>query len=327
MESNRRFARVLVAVTAGLVALAWPHAAEAQESGWKFSSGVYVPFQDSQYVLYRNFLLHALVIGGAQAAAVSNGAGAAGSGKAWDTTLGGDPSAQVAGTGSYLETWVYLGPGEGLAAVSVAIEATGLVHLQDADCAAAALGFSEFESNLLAEPAAAVLVKSVAETELSQLGQLSLGYEELSASTDISVGLGEGRYPDHNSDVAAGQACVSWVSRRLSSSISQMATDLSGARRENSSLRASGDHGIPPSAPSCDLNSRTGILVSASRWTRPPNGGTRKIPFRPSRLETNAIQRLSGDQRALKSPASLSTSGTASPPAVGTTNMDSDPGV
>ena len=214
MESNRRFARVLVAVTAGLVALAWPHAAEAQESGWKFSSGVYVPFQDSQYVLYRNFLLHALVIGGAQAAAVSNGAGAAGSGKAWDTTLGGDPSAQVAGTGSYLETWVYLGPGEGLAAVSVAIEATGLVHLQDADCAAAALGFSEFESNLLAEPAAAVLVKSVAETELSQLGQLSLGYEELSASTDISVGLGEGRYPDHNSDVAAGQACVSWVSRK-----------------------------------------------------------------------------------------------------------------
>ena len=138
------------------------------------------------------------------------------------------------------------------------------------------------------------------------------------------------RLPSKDQDASwsptPGSGCVSWVSRRLSSSISQMATDLSEARRENSSLRASGDHGIPPSAPNCDSKSRTGMLVSASRWTRPPNGGTRKIPFRPSRLETNAIQRLSGDQRGLKSPASLSTSGTASPPAVGTTNMDADPG-
>ena len=116
-----------------------------------------------------------------------------------------DVQAASVGTASYFEHWVYQGEGRGYAGVAVNLSARGLADLKNADCAAAALGYATFES-LLTPLVDVFLDRSAGETETDALGAISLGYKvgggQGGLNIPVTIGRGEGRYPDVDVDQA-----------------------------------------------------------------------------------------------------------------------------
>ena len=132
------------------------------------------------------------------------------SGEAYDTCTGDDVRVSEAGTSTYGMGFHYIGTREGFASVTASVEANGVANLNDDDCAAAALGYAEFECSI-ALPIAAVLDKSIGETVDQALGNLVLALQGLSVQVPLYVSHGEGKYADNKQDSMSGVVACSLV--------------------------------------------------------------------------------------------------------------------
>ena len=163
-------------------------------------------------------------LGVATSAAYSNGTSCAGAGSAFDASWGCDVLNIANAIGLVNETWTYKAerePGQveggsssseasrGRATVTARVEVGGAAHLTNAACAAAALGYAEFTCSLTA-PLEAKLLRSAGETRSGQLGTIGGSHGGLSGSVNVSVGLGEGTYPDSDINATSAQDCLNY---------------------------------------------------------------------------------------------------------------------
>ena len=86
----------------------------------------------------------------------------------------------------------------------------GEANLERSQCAAFALGFTQFTSNILENSVHSELTKSAGETVTEKLGDLKLEYKDLGLSVEIPITInkGTGRYPDSDADSGSGEKCV-----------------------------------------------------------------------------------------------------------------------
>ncbi len=89
------------------------------------------------------------------------------------------------------------------------VEVSGEADLINADCAAAALGYAQFETNIDAN-AYAVLETSAGETVSNKLGNLSISYKGFGGSVNIDPGQGTGTYNDSDNDADGDVTCTSF---------------------------------------------------------------------------------------------------------------------
>jgi len=195
-----------------ITSLALCLAASSGSAQWKLDDVTYVPFSDSDGQTCTT--IFGSVLGWSSASTASNGAYAAAVGQAFDVSLNCDVTAQVGGTGRYSESWVWKGKkGEGWCKIKADLVTDGVVNLVNADCAAAALGFGEFSSNIT-PTVVAVLNKSAGETGSNQLGSVSAAYGGLQGSYNVTVGTGEGSYPDNDTNGTNAQGCHDFFTRQ-----------------------------------------------------------------------------------------------------------------
>lgn len=146
------------------------------------------------------------VLGYATSQAASNGNLALGSGEAWDVSLGCDVLSIAVATGLTNRSFTYVGERQGEIEVNASVDAQGVANLVDADCAAAALGYGEFSSNVT-PTVTAVLTASVGETGSNQIGSVRAAYSGITIGVNVSVGTGEGSYPDMDTNQIGKVEC------------------------------------------------------------------------------------------------------------------------
>ncbi|MEZ5964722.1 MAG: hypothetical protein R3F56_12815 [Planctomycetota bacterium] len=149
------------------------------------------------------------VLGYASSQAASNGNLAFGSGAAWDTSLGCDVLSIAVATGLTNRSFTYVGERQGEIEVNAVVDAQGVANLVDADCAAAALGYGEFSSNVT-PTITAVLTASAGETGSNQLGSVRAAYSGITVAVNLSVGTGEGTYPDMDTNQIGNVVCKNY---------------------------------------------------------------------------------------------------------------------
>ena len=200
-------------------------------SKWVLTATSYQPRTDAPPgVVCRNIFGH--VLGRGQAKASSTGSFASGSGYAWDVSLGCDIAVAAAATGLYNRTYRYMvgavtpggpsggptpkpigggttGPTQGEVELWGRCEANGFADLQDADCAAAALGYSQFSTNITS-PIYAALNDSAAATGSYSLGNLQAAYNGLGVGINVNVGTQTGYYPDQDQNEIGHADCVNY---------------------------------------------------------------------------------------------------------------------
>lgn len=143
--------------------------------------------------------LFGAVLGRASARAESDGSVASGRGSAWDTSLGCDVLNVAVATGLSSRSYAYVGTKTGEVEMNANVNATGRANLVDADCAAAALGYSEFSSNIT-PTITAILSQSAGQTSSSQLGNVGVAYGGLQVGVNVTVGTGTGSYSDQDTN-------------------------------------------------------------------------------------------------------------------------------
>ncbi|MEC7584172.1 MAG: hypothetical protein VYE77_07625 [Planctomycetota bacterium] len=201
-------------------------------SKWVLNSTSYEPRTDAPPgVVCRN--IFGSVLGRGQAKASSTGTFAHGSGYAWDVSLGCDISVAAAATGLVNRSFRYIvgsvnpggpstpggptpkpggggtGSSQGEVELWGRVEAAGFANLKDADCAAAALGYAEFKTNITS-PIYAPLHDSVAATGSYSFGSLQAAYSGLGVGINVNVGTGTGHYPDQEQDEIGHADCVNY---------------------------------------------------------------------------------------------------------------------
>ncbi len=137
-----------------------------------------------------------------------------GEGSASDWDLGTDMFVNAIATGIRHQVWEYLGPDQGRVTVEEAlVQIDGKAELIDDDCAALALGFSEFECDITAPKLIrATLKKSAGETVEEKLTDLTGAYRGLEISIPVTVSRGEGTYPDSDRNATSGQSEINFFS-------------------------------------------------------------------------------------------------------------------
>ncbi len=128
-----------------------------------------------------------------------------GTGSAEDITPFCDVTAVAVALGHRHREWFFISfdrvtSGRAYASSSVWIH--GFANIPNADSAAAALGYTRFSSSIT-NPIRAELSRSVAETGSGLLGDL--GWE---TTVPITIGLGEGNYPDEDLESTANRICT-----------------------------------------------------------------------------------------------------------------------
>ncbi len=144
----------------------------------------------------------------------SQGKSVWGAGFAREFSVPGDAFCSAVAVGIHLEWWRHEPQGIHDKVGEIEIDAFAEIHgearLLNADCAAAALGFMELRVERDGVPfeVRADLTQSVAATTREQVASLSGGWTNgqdggvsFSGSIDLTVGVGEGRYPDFDIDV------------------------------------------------------------------------------------------------------------------------------
>ena len=199
---------------------------------WVLTASSYVPRTDApRGVICSN--IFGMVLGRARAKATSSANRASGAGFAWDTSLGCDVQAAAAATGLYNRTYRYIvgaggppttpggggptptNPGTTTGSTGGEVEvwarctAAGVANLNNADCAAAALGYSQFTSSLGTSIYAA-LQDSAAVTGSYSLGNLQAAYQGLGVGLNVNVGTGTGSYPDSDQNEVGQADCVNY---------------------------------------------------------------------------------------------------------------------
>jgi len=129
------------------------------------------------------------------------------SGFAWDKTVPGDVTMHATRVGLRRRTWQNMASQKGRATVlSGVCRIDGEAHLIRAECAAAAVGFTEFSSTLT-ETVVAQLKNSNGQTQAQKIGDIKAEYEawgvKFSGSFDINLTTGTGRYPDSDAKTVA----------------------------------------------------------------------------------------------------------------------------
>lgn len=136
-----------------------------------------------------------------------------GSAKAFEYASFGTTSVTVVAVGTYFESWAFLKAGDkqvGEIELYATLDIEGEALLHDADCAAAALGFVHLKYQLdqTEIEASAELTKSIAETTRDHFGSVTIGFSgahgpAAGVEIPLSVGSGEGRFPDTDQDLIA----------------------------------------------------------------------------------------------------------------------------
>jgi hypothetical protein len=123
-----------------------------------------------------------------------------GTGHALDLSIS-DVMVTAVQEGIWSESWRDNSSQEGLIDFKeVTAEIEGLANLQRADCAAAALGYAQFTSNVSsAQEGTATLTISQGETVADKVGEVSAAYKGIGITLDIKgPAKGLGKYPDHS---------------------------------------------------------------------------------------------------------------------------------
>lgn len=180
--------------------------------GWILVEHRVAPANDRDETECRNPIFGYL-LGYAGASIASTGSWMSGFGNAFDGSLGCDVLAIAVGTGVESWTYKYVGEGTGDVELTASVQASGSVNLVNPDCAAAALGYTEFSSNISAT-ITAVLTKSVAETGSNQIGSVGGAYKGIQASYNIVVGHGTGVYPDQDQDYLQAYKCTNFFFKK-----------------------------------------------------------------------------------------------------------------
>ena len=195
---------------------------------WMLTASSYEPAVDAPPGMVCTNIF-GVVLGRGRAKAVSTGTAAGGAGFAWDTSLGCDITVVAAATGLYNRTYRYIagpvgpvtpggptpkpigggGSGQGEVELWARCEASGVANLLNADCAAAALGYSQFTSSLTS-PIYAALNDSAAATGSYSLGNLQAAYNGLGVGINVNVGTGTGSYPDQDQNEIGQADCVNY---------------------------------------------------------------------------------------------------------------------
>ncbi len=136
-----------------------------------------------------------------------------GHGSAFDRLVGPDFEilVQAKRVGLRRQSWRNRASQLGRATVNeVLCKIEGEARLERSQCAAFALGFTQFTSNILENSVHSELTKSAGETVTEKLGDLKLEYKDLGLSIEIPITInkGTGRYPDTDADSGSGEKCV-----------------------------------------------------------------------------------------------------------------------
>lgn len=189
---------IAVLLTVAPSADAWP-------GYWEFVGVVYIPDDDTAGDTCSG--------GDAYLICSSTGGMCTGNGYADDESWNCDVLAVAVASGLSSESWTWIGLMEGRARVNAITYINGVANLVDADCAAAALGYAEYYSNVSGTTYAA-LTHSAGQTGANQLGEVSAAYEGFGPTIYVTIGTGEGSYPDEEINEITAQECTNFFYKR-----------------------------------------------------------------------------------------------------------------
>lgn len=177
-------------------------AALGSEGTWILMERAYIPSRDERSDSCSS------PWGLATASVFADGDQVHGRGQARDASLFCEVRSVAVAAGLRDQVWFYVGPGEGRARAYARVQIRGMARLEDVDAASAALGYCQFRSSVT-PTIRAVLTESAAETTDRTLGTLHAAFEGLWGAFPVSIGSGEGEYPDEDVQSTYGEDCGS----------------------------------------------------------------------------------------------------------------------
>ena len=208
MQRKSRLRVLPALLTAGLVAAAPAAGAQGTWTKTYSSYGSSTPEQVEDTCSWLG-----IEVSYAEASASSNGYSCSAEGYGWEEVPFCDVTVQTVAVATWHERWTYTGGGTGTASLEGSVHMEAELILENADCAGAALGFTEFKSNLT-EPIVATLTDSAAETDEGSLGKVSASAYGVGLSVPVTVGYGEGEYPDEDDDAVFAEEETDFVYRK-----------------------------------------------------------------------------------------------------------------
>ncbi|MEW6072404.1 MAG: hypothetical protein AB1726_07375 [Planctomycetota bacterium] len=178
-----------------------------QGPNWDLETEIYIPFddEDTDECSFMGYGEGRAAVGSTGGRVVGEGTDWPRTGPVYDWCVGEEILVQMAGTGTYSQTYEYIGDATPVVNVKGSLTITGRAELIQGECGAAALGYVRFESSIT-EPKEAKLAESSGETSSDLLFNLGAAYDGGGVTVPIRINKGHGTFSDSDSDTFDGES-------------------------------------------------------------------------------------------------------------------------